>query len=188
MMQSLLIDAGDLFLVTTRGDFLRQFPGQKRTELPPNGLLARHPKQLLHARVPGFDDALQIHGKHTNVEGFHDVFAEILEASDFQRFLFQRAVKLGVVERDSDVASDGYNQFDIVAGQEVTVDGLPQAQNRNGMFPNTARNKVVQVELLAPAAHGSTVVLGRTGRLKEEGAAGSLEPRRLDETPIQGCR
>ena len=125
MLQSLFIDAGDLFLVTTRGNFVRQFRGQKRAELAANGFLARHPKQLLHACIPRFDDALQIHGQHTHVQRFHDVFAEILETRDFQRFLFQRAVKLGVVERDSDIASDGYNQFDIVAGQEVTVDRLP---------------------------------------------------------------
>jgi len=36
---------------------------------------------------------------------FDDVFAEILEACDFERFLFERAVELRVVQSDSNIAA-----------------------------------------------------------------------------------
>src|SRR5947209_15370450 len=84
MLQSLLIDAGNLFLVAPRRDFAREFLRQQRVELPSNGLLTRHSEKLLHAGVPGFHDALEVHGEDTDIQGLNDIFAKVLEAYDFE--------------------------------------------------------------------------------------------------------
>src|ERR1700731_1475470 len=73
VLKSLFIDAGNLFLVTARGDFARQFFRQEGAELPSNGFLARHSEKLLHARVPGFDEAFEVNREHTPVQGFNDI-------------------------------------------------------------------------------------------------------------------
>ena len=115
MQQPLLVDAGNLFRITTRDDFTRQLLGQEGTEPPSNGFLTRYTKKLFHARVPGFDDAVQVHRQHAHVQRFDDVFAEILEPGDLERFLLERAVKLGVIQGHRNVTGDRLNQFDIVA-------------------------------------------------------------------------
>src|SRR5213083_3090732 len=99
MLQSLLIDAGNLFLVAPRRDFAREFLRQQRVELPSNGLLTRHSEKLLHAGVPGFHDALEVHGEDTDIQGLNDIFAEVLEAHDFEGLLLERTVQLRSEER-----------------------------------------------------------------------------------------
>src|SRR5216683_1591192 len=188
MMESLLIDAGNLFLVTARGDFARQFLRQQRAELPSNGFLARHSEKLFHARVPGFDDALQINGKHADVQGFNDIFAEVLEPRDFEGFLFERAVELRVVESDGDVAGDGLNQLDVIAGQKISIDRLAEAEDRDGVLADAAGDKIIEVQLFNRAPNGVTDISCRTGRLKKERPAGKLGPGRLEEAKIQRLR
>src|SRR5713101_5766870 len=129
MLESLFIDAGNLLLVTARGDFAREFFRQERAELAPNRFLAGHSEKLLHARVPGFDDALQINGEHAYVQGLHDVFAEVLEAGDFESFLFEGAIELRIVEGHSDVTGNGLNQFHVIAGQKISVNALADTEN-----------------------------------------------------------
>ncbi len=116
MLESLFIDAGNLFLVSPHGDFARQLFGEERTELASDGFLARHTKKLLHARVPGFHEAFQVNRQHADVQGFHDILAEVLEASDLQGFLFERAVKLRVVEGHGEVTGNSLDQLDVIAG------------------------------------------------------------------------
>src|SRR5205823_9154889 len=115
---------------------------------------AQDSEQLLHARVPGFDDALQIHREHAHVQGFHDVFAEILKASNFQRFLFKRAVKLGVIERNGNITCDGFHQLDIVARKEIPVNRFAKAENGDGVLANAAGNEIVQIQLFQSPADG----------------------------------
>src|SRR5260370_31618973 len=54
------------------------------------------------------------------------------------------------------------------------------------VLADTARNKIIEVQLLKRAANGVTEVSCRTGRLKKECPAGKLGPGRLEETKIQG--
>src|SRR6266576_4009012 len=124
MMESLFIDSGNLFLVTAGGDFARQLFRQQRAELPSNGFLARHSEKLLHARVPGFDDAFEVNREHPHIQGFNDIFAEVLEAGDFESLLFERAVELRIVESDGDVTGNGLDQFDVIAGQKISIDDV----------------------------------------------------------------
>src|SRR5438067_13008465 len=112
MLQSLLIDAGNLFLVAPRRDFAREFLRQQRVELPSNGLLTRHSEKLLHAGVPGVHDALEVHGEDTDMQGLNDSFAEVFEAHDLEGLLLERTVKLGIVEGYGHVACNRLTQFD----------------------------------------------------------------------------
>src|SRR5438445_10954310 len=77
VVESLFIDAGNLFLVAARGNFASQFLRQQRAELASDSFLARHSKKLLHAGVPGFDDALDGNREYANVQRLNYVFAEI---------------------------------------------------------------------------------------------------------------
>src|SRR5260370_12001847 len=186
VVESLLIDAGNLFLVAAGGDFACQFFRQQGAELASICFLERHAEQLLHARVPGFNDTVKIDGKYAHIQGFDDVFAEILEAGDFECFLFERAVELRVIKSDSNIAGNRLDQFDVVAGQKISVNRLAEAEHRHGMLADTAGHKVVEGQLLQRATNRVTEVSCRAGRLKKERPAGKLGPGRLEETKIQG--
>src|SRR5579863_2839337 len=147
-MESLFIDAGNLFLVTSSGNFGAERFRKQRAKLLADGVLARNAEELFHPGVPGFHDARKIDGKNTYVQRFHDVFAEVFQASDFQGFLFERTVKLCVIQSDRDVARDGFDEFDVIARQKIAIDGFSKSENRNSAFANAARNEVVEVELL----------------------------------------
>ena len=71
----------------TGGDAIH--PGPPGQALMAYGILTLHAKELLHARVPGFDHAAEIDGQHTDVQGFDDIFAEVFEARDFQGLLLE---------------------------------------------------------------------------------------------------
>src|SRR5258708_2666674 len=83
-------------------------------------------------------------GEHADVEGFNDIFAKVLEAGDFESFLFERAVELRVVESDGDVAGNRLDQLDVIAGQKISVDRFAKAENRDGVLADTAGDKVVE--------------------------------------------
>src|SRR6266849_6094923 len=185
-MEALLVDAGDLLFIAPRGDFLGKFFRQERAQLAAHGVLALYAEELLHARVPGLDHAAKIDGQHADVQRFDDVFAEILEPRNLQSLLFERRIELGVVQGHSDVAGDGVHQLDVIAGQEITIDGLAEAQNGDGVLANAARHEVIQIQLLEGLADGIGNVSRRAGRLKEERPPGELGPGRLEEAEIHG--
>src|SRR5258708_1472493 len=183
-MEALLVDAGDLLFVAPRGDFRGKLFREERAQLVADGVLALHAEELLHACVPGRDHPADIDGYHANVQGFDDVFTEILEARDLQGFLLQGRIELGVVQGYGDVAGDGLHQLDVVAGEEITIDGLAEAQDGDGVLANAARDEIVQIQLLEGLADGIGNVSRRTGRLKEERPPSQLGPGRLQETQI----
>ena len=150
-MQPLLVNAGDLFFVAARGNLGRERFRQQGAKLASNGFLAGYAEELFHARVPGFDDAFQIHGKNANVQRFHDVFAEVLEACDFKGLLLERGVKLGVIECNGNVAGDRFDELNVIAGKIIAVDGLTEPQDSHGVFANAARDKIIEVELVEGA-------------------------------------
>src|SRR5579885_2881676 len=78
MLDALLVNAGNLFALGARGDFLGQFSGQYRPQLAAHGVLPGNAEELLHMGVPSLDDTIQIDGQDTDIEGFDDVFAEVL--------------------------------------------------------------------------------------------------------------
>src|SRR2546422_2976281 len=163
VVESLFIDAGNLFLVAARGNFASQFLRQQRAELASDSFLARHSKKLLHAGVPGFDDALEVNREYADVQGFNDVFAEILEAGDFDPFLFQPAVKLRPIQGGRKIVGNRFNQFGGVAGQKISINCFAETEHRYGVLADTAGHKVVEVQLLERATNRVTEVPCRTG-------------------------
>src|SRR5580700_6574805 len=188
MMETLFVNAGNLLRVPSCGYLLCKLLGEQGAKLASNGFLTGYAEQLLHARVPGFDDALQIHGEDANIQGFHDVFAEVFEACNLESFLFERSVELSVIKSHGDVACDGFHQLDVITGKIIAVDGLAEAQDSDGMFANAAGNVVIQVELLESAAHGLADVARCAGRLKKERPPRELGPGRTEETEIERFR
>src|ERR1700676_407420 len=189
MLQALLVDAGDLFLLAARVHLGGKFFGKQGAQLPAHRILARHPEKLLHARVPGFHDAFEIHREDADVERLHDVFAEILEPGNLQRFLFERGIELRIVERYRDIAGDGFNEFDVVARQEVAVHRLAKAQHGDSVLVNAARNEIVEVQLLQRVADRIAYVSGSARRLEEKRSAGELYASRLaQKTQIERLR
>src|SRR5579859_1303189 len=186
VMEALLIDAGDLLFIAAGSDFDSELFGQQRAQLTAHSILTLHIKELLHASVPGFDHAPKVNGQHTDVQRFDDILAEILKPRDFEGFLLERRIQLGIVERDGHVAGDGLHQFDVVAGEEIAIYSLAQAEDGDGVLANAAGDKVVQVQLFESLADGIGNVSRRAGRLEEERPPSELGPGRLEEAEIHG--
>ena len=167
---------------------VRELFRKQGAKLASNGVLPGHAEKLLHARVPGFDDAFQIHGENADVQGFDDVFAEVFEARDLEGFLFERGIKLRVIESHGDVACNRFHELDVIAGKIVAVDGLPEAQNGHGVFADAAGNVVIEVELFERSVDGFADIARGAGRLKKERPPRKLGPGRAEETKIERFR
>ena len=89
MVQALFINSGDLLRVAARCNFRGKLFWKQGAKLASNGILASHSEELLHARIPGFDDTFQIDGKNPDIQGLHDILAEVFEARDLECFLFE---------------------------------------------------------------------------------------------------
>ena len=167
MQQAEFINSRHLLLIHTRGNFLHQILRKNFAQRAADRIAAFHANQLLHAGIPGFDAAFQVHGQHADIQGFHDIFAEVFQARDFHSFLFQRRIQLRVVQRDGHVAGDGLHQLHVFAGKKIPVHRFAQPENGNGVFANAARNEIVQVELFEGAPQGIADVASGARRLKE---------------------
>src|SRR3989442_5133941 len=176
------VNTGDVFVGGARVHLRHQVLRQNLFELAPYRLVPRDADQLLELRVPGFDAAFQVHRQHAHVERFDDVFAEILQPLDLLRFLFERAVKLGVVNGDGNIAGDGEEQLYVVAGQKITIYGFPQTKHRHGTTAHAAGDVVIQVQLRDRAADRLRGVRRRARRFKEQIAPGECRVVRAEET------
>src|SRR5258707_1064331 len=168
MLQPLLIDAGNLFGVAAAGNLLNQLHWQKSGKRLANRVVSRNLEELFHAAVPGLDRAVEINGQNADVERFHDVFAEVLQARDFEGFLFQRGVQLRVIQRDGQVSGDGLHQFDVVARKEIAVYRFAEPEEGDCALSNAAGNEVVEIQLFDCAAHGIGDVRNAAGGLEED--------------------
>src|SRR5258708_38367937 len=126
---------------------------------------------MLQLGVPELDAALGTYSQHANVHGFDDIFREIFEALDQLRFLLQRGVKLGIVDRYGQISADGDEQFDIFTSEEITVDGLAQTENSNRAVVDAARDEVMEIELLKRAARCLALLTSWTSGIVKEVSA-----------------
>src|SRR5271155_270941 len=188
MVQALFVNAGDLLRVAARGNLRGKLFRKKGAKLASNGLLAGDAEELLHARVPGFDDAFQIHGKNADIQGFDDVFAEVFEPRDLEGLLLERGIELGVIEGHRNVACNRFYQLNVITGEVIAVDGLAEPQNSDGVLANAAGNIVIEVELFESAVHGLADVARGAGRLKKERPPRKLGPGRTEKTEIERLR
>jgi len=188
MVQALFVNPGDLLLVPARRNLRCKFFREKGAELPADGFLPGHAEKLLHARIPGFDDAFQIYCQNADIQRFHNVFAEVFEARNFESLLLERGIKLSVIECHGDIAGNGFHQLDVIAGKIVAVDGFSEPQNGDGVFADAAGNIVIEVELFESAANGFANLSSCAGRLKKQRSARKLGPGRSEETEIERLR
>src|SRR5262249_12631331 len=101
----------------------------------------------LHLRVPGFNAVSQINRQYSHVDGLDDVLVEIFQTLVLRHLLFERGVEPSVLNRDAYIAGECLEQFHIFTGKEVTLYGLAQTEERDGLLLRSARDVVIQFEL-----------------------------------------
>ncbi len=146
---------------------------------------ARNGEQILELRIPGFDAVFQVHGDDADFERLDDILAEIFQALDLHRLLFEGMIEAGVFNGDGHVSGDGEKQFEVVTGEVIAVHGLAEAQNRDGSFAETTRNEIIQVELFERAANGFGFLQGGARRFEEQAAALERRTSGVQERQIQ---
>src|ERR1700722_6021166 len=145
----------------------------------------RDAQQPFELRIPGFDAVLKVNGYDADVQGFDDIFAEILEAFDLHGLLLERMVEPGIFDGDGDVASDGEEQFEVVTGEVIAVDGFAQAENGDGTVVETTGDEIVQVELFERATDRGGLFAGGASGFKEQTAAFSGQAFGIQEGEIE---
>ena len=136
--------------------------GENLTKRLADGLGAAEGVHSLHLRVPAFDAIVEINGQNAHIDGFDDVLVEFFQPLEFADLLFQARIEAGVLEGDADVAGQGFEQFNVLAGEEVAANGAAQADDGDGAAGgssvlclacgNATRQIVVQVEQGSGAA------------------------------------
>ena len=129
-------------------DFRDEIGGQKIGKFASNCGGARNSEQIFQLRIPRFHHAVMCHCENAHVQRFHNVFAEVFEALDLNRFLLERAIQLRVIESDGDVTGDRKKKLNVFAGKKIAVNRFAEPQNGDGAFADAARNVVIQIQLL----------------------------------------
>src|ERR1700722_5585241 len=101
-----LVDAGDVLVPRMSRDFNCQVARQHLAQLSTQNIGAGYLEQILKLRIPRLDAVVEIHGKDADLEGLNDIFAEVLEPLDLQSFLFERLIKLPILDGDGYVSCD----------------------------------------------------------------------------------
>jgi hypothetical protein len=118
----------------------------------------RHGVHALHLGVPALDTVFEIDGKDADVNRLDDVLVELLEPLEFADLLFEPLIELGVLNGDSDVAGERFQQFHILAGEKIAVVGAAQSDDGDSTRPrafavgDSARKVVVQIQIARAAA------------------------------------
>ena len=58
---------------------------------------------------------MQINGEDADVDGLDDIFVKLLEPFELAHLTFEPTIKLGVLDRDADVAGEQLEYFDVFA-------------------------------------------------------------------------
>src|ERR1700675_4426846 len=184
-IQPELVDAGDMVSRGARRNFGNQIRGKHFAEFPAKRVAPRNFEQVFELRVPGFDAVFEIHREHADLERFHNVFAEILEALDLHSFLFERLIQARVFNGDGHVAGNGGEQFQVVARKVIAVHRLAEAQDCDGTLAKAAGDEIIEVELVERAADRVGLLSGGARRFEEEAAALERRPVRVEKAQVQ---
>ena len=101
---------------------------------PCQRLPARQRIHHFHLRVPGLDAVGQIDRQHADVDRLDDILVEVLQPLVFGDFLFQRCVQPSILDGDTHVAGQRFQQLDVFAGQEIAFDCLAQSEHGDACF------------------------------------------------------
>ena len=177
-MPGILPHAVELFHELRRED-LAQRPGQR--------LPARQGVHDFHLRVPGFDAVRQVDRHHAHVDRLDDVFVEVLQAFVLGDLLFERGVQARILDGDADVAGQGFQQFDVFAGQEIAFHRLAQAEECNRPLLGAAGNVVVQVQPGDGLLRAGGLARHLVHVLQEKMSRLGLRPGGAEEVQIQSA-
>ena len=162
-----------------RRKYFAQGPGQR--------LPARQGVHDFHLRVPGFDAVRQVHRHHAHVDRLHDVFVEVLQAFVLGDLLFERGVQTRILDGDADVAGQGFQQFNVFAGQEIAFHRLAQAKEGNRPLLGAAGNVVVQVQPGDGLLRAGSLARHLVHVLQEQMSGFGLRPGRAEEVQVQAA-
>src|SRR5579862_2147705 len=154
MAQLEFVNTGNALVFGAQFDFRNHVRGKNRFQILADGFDARNANEVFDLRIPGFDAAFEIDGEDADVQRFNNVFAEIFQALDLNGFLFQRTVKLRIIQRDSHVTGNGEQKFHVVRRQEIAVNSFAEAEHGDGAFANAAGNVIVQIEAFKRTSDG----------------------------------
>src|SRR3984885_7981072 len=112
----------------------------------------------LHLGVPALDTIVEVDREDADVNRFDDILVKLLEAFKLGNLLLQPPVELCVLNGDTDVACQRFQQFHVLAREEVTVVSAAQANDCDGASASTftvcdaAGKIVVQIKSAGAAA------------------------------------
>src|SRR5450631_1118652 len=121
----------DTLLVTEAFESLNELGRENILKPLAEGLAATERIHGLHLRVPAFDTVFEVEGENADVDGLDDVFVELLETFELANLFFEPCVEAGVLQGDANVAGQRLEQFNVLAGEEVSAHGAAQADDSN---------------------------------------------------------
>src|SRR5262249_42577351 len=108
-------------------------------------LAAASARKRFQGFVPADNTPGVIFHHDTNIDRFDDVLAEVLQALIFTRLLLEGPIQPGILDRDSNIVGDGFQQFEIFARQIISVLGSAKSDVCDYAVLDPARNEVVQI-------------------------------------------
>ena len=109
--------------------------------------------------------SFEIDGEDADVDGLDDVLVEFLQPLELADLFFEPRVEAGVLERDADVAGQGFEQLDIFAGEEVAADGAAEADDGDGACGGAVLHAAGQVVVQIEQGGGLALAFAQVQRL-----------------------
>src|ERR1700733_6286814 len=147
----------------------------------------------LHLGVPALDTIVEVDREDADVNRFDDILVKLLEAFKLGNLLLQPPVELCVLNGDTDVACQRFQQFHVLAREEVPVVSAAQANDCDGASASTfavcdaAGKIVVQIKSAGAAAlrfRQTQHVL----RVLEEDMVVGARPIEVEEANVEGAQ
>src|SRR3954447_8071069 len=126
-LQHEFVDVVDSGLPDDAIELVDQLVREQVAQFTTKRVLALDPAELFDLGVPALDPVLQVHRQYTDINGFDDVLAELLQALVLFHLPLQGTVQRGVLDGDSDVSRQRDQQLDVDAREVVAVRGAADA-------------------------------------------------------------
>src|ERR1017187_2802078 len=140
-----------------------------------------------HLRVPGLDAVFQIDSQHTYADGLDDVLVELLEALVLRSLALQRFVKARILQRDANVAGQGFEQLHIFTGEEIAFRGFAQPEHGDHAVHHGAGNVVVEVEPANGFTRLGSLAHRLAGVVEEQVALFPLRALHVQEVEVESA-
>ena len=135
--------------------------------------------------------SVEVDGEDADVDGFDDVFVELLEALELGDLGLEALVELGVLDGDADVAGERFEQLHVFGREEVAIMGAAEADDGDGAgaaafaVGDAAGEIVVEVE----AGGGTLLLVGEAKdllRVFEEDVVVGVGAVEVEEADVEG--